>query len=68
MTTKPEKTLDQKILDDVLGDSQHIFTDPDTLHALSGDMPSWMTDNLLDPKPAAKAKPLTGDAEQEHAA
>lgn len=38
----------QSILNEVLGDPQGIFTNPDPLQAMHGDMPSWMTENLLD--------------------
>ncbi len=41
--------------DAVFGDPQGIFANPDPHKALDAEMPSWMTDNLLDSKPAKPA-------------
>jgi len=55
MTETKQTTLHEE----VFGDPQHIFTNTDPLKALDPSMPSWMTDNLLDPKPAKPAAEVT---------
>ncbi len=45
------ETKQATLHEEVFGDPQHIFANPDPLGALNSDMPSWMTDNLLDAKP-----------------
>jgi hypothetical protein len=49
--------LDKELLDDVLGDASKALGNPDPLHVVVGDIPPWMTENILDPKPAPKQLP-----------
>ncbi len=60
MTTNKQPTTpkqhDQEVLNEILGDIPGVFTDTLPLLIIDPNPPTWLTENIIDPKPVHASK------------